>query len=461
MRSLILCLGLIPFLLGGCGSLLKTEYVRPEVTIPQDWSAQENEDTTVADNAAEWPSDFSDQKLSQLVALALERNNDLAAASIRVRQAQLQAGIAYQDLWPDLSATIKGNNSKDLTNGETAASYSGTLGISYEADLWGKLSRTHDAATWEAVATDEDRRSAALSLVSTTMKLYWEIAYDNVRLDLSTRNIESSEETLKLMMAQEQYGAASDLEVNEARQDLASLKADRCELEQERQEDITALAVLFDSPPGKVMADPQKLTAADLPAIPAGLPADLLGRRPDLRAAELRLRKLLANTDAAEASFYPTISLTGTLGSSAERLSELLDNPIAALASTLAFPFLNWNELELNVEVSKAEYDEAVATFRQTLYEAMKEVEDGLSERQSLIQKGESLNNSLEAAREVERIYAVRYSSGSGTLKDWLDAQDTRRSAEQAVAQNTYNRLMNIVTLYQALGGRPASTTAH
>lgn len=454
MRCIILYIGLIPFLLGGCGSLMKTEYVRPEVTVPEAWSAHES----VADDAAEWPSDFGDPELSRLVKLALERNNDLAAATIRVRQAQLQAGIAYQDLWPDLSAKIKGDNRKDLNNGRTTDSYSGSLGISYEADLWGKLSRTHDAAAWEAVATDEDRRSTALSLVSTTMKLYWEIAYDNVRLDLSARNIESSEETLKLMMAQEQYGAASDLEVNEARQDLASLRAERCGLEQERQEDITALAILFDMPPGKIMADPQKLTGTNLPSIPAGLPADLLGRRPDLRASELRLRKLLAKTDAAEAEFYPTLSLTGTLSSSAERLSKLLDNPVAALASSLAFPFLNWKELELNVDVSKAEYDEAVTDFRQTLYEAMKEVEDALSERQNLAQKGDRLNDSLKAAREVERIYGVRYKSGSGTLKDWLDAQDTRRKAEESVATNSYNRLVNHVTLYQTLGGEPATT---
>lgn len=453
MRRIILYIGLIPFLLGGCGSMLKTAYTPPEVTMPERWNAGETE--AASSDAAEWPSDFGDPELSRLVKLALERNNDLAAATFRVRQAQLTAGIARQDLFPELSAGIEADNSKDLSNGEVGQTYSGSLAIGYEADLWGKLSRTHDAAAWEAVATGEDRQSTALTLVSTTMQLYWEIAYDNVRLGLSTRNIESSEETLRLVTAQAQYGAASDLEVNEARQDLASQQVTRYGLVQERREDVSALAVLFDMPPGKEMADPQELAATRLPAIPAGLPAQILARRPDLRAAEMRLRKLLANTDAARADFYPTLSLTGSLGSSSTELSKLLDNPVAALVSSVAFPFLNWKTLDLNLEVSQAEYDEAVATFRQTLYEAMKEVEDALSDRNNLIEKGKRLKESLEAAREVERIYAIRYQSGSGTLKDWLSAQDTRRTAEETVAENTYNRLINYVTLYAALGGQP------
>lgn len=184
-----------------------------------------------------------------------------------------------------------------------------------------------------------------------------------------------------------------------------------------------------------------------------------LGRRPDLRAAELRLRKLLAETDVAKASFYPTLSLTDTLGGSSADLANLPDNPFAALASSITFPFLSWNKLELNLDYSRAEYDEAVVSFRQTLYEAMKEVEDALSDRKNLVDKGDRLSESLEAARKVEHIYEVRYKSGAGTLKDWLDAQDTRRSAEDALAGNIYNRLLNYVTLYQALGGDPSQYT--
>ncbi len=452
MLKRIISICLVPFFLSGCGSMLETKYTRPELSLPTAWSTSGNAISSTAE-AAKWAEGFGDSELLRLVRLALERNNNLAAAAFRVRQARLEAGLAHNDMLPQLSAGLGANNKQYFNQDDLTNSYSASFDVSYEVDLWGKLARSHDAAKWEAVATYEDRLATALTLVGTTMELYWKIAYYNVRLRLSGRNIESSEETLKLMTAQQRYGAASDLEVNEARQDLASLRAEHYSLIQERQESINALAVLFDMPPGKVMADPQDLISTELPDIPAGLPAELLGRRPDLRAAEFRLRKLLAGTDAVRASFYPALSLTGSLGGSSAELANLLDNPFAALASSLTFPFLNWNRLELNLDESKAEYDEAVVSFRQSLYEAMKEVENALSNRVNLVKKGVLLDESLNAALKVEHIYEVRYKSGSGTLKDWLDSQDTRRSAEEAVATNMYNQLLNYVSMYEALGG--------
>jgi NodT family efflux transporter outer membrane factor (OMF) lipoprotein len=438
--------------LSGCGALLKTEFTPPETTTPAQWASAPVGTASPAD----WPTDFGDPELARLVKLALERNNDLAAAAIKVRKAQYQAGLAWEDMTPDLSASLGTDSEKSLKRGDWETVYSSKFGISWEADLWGKLARTRDAAEWEALATEEDRRSTALSLVGTTMTLYWEIAYDNVRLQLSRSNIESSRQTVALTESQEQYGATSPLEVNQARQDLANLLSTRQTLEQSRKEDLNALAVLFDMPPGKTMADPQTLSMTELPAIPAGLPAQLLGRRPDLRAAELRLREYLAETDAARADFYPPLTLTGSLGSASTELSDLLNNPVATLVSSLTFPFLNWNTLKLQLKVSQADFDEAVVNFRQTLYEAMKEVENALSNRDHLAEQARHLADNLTAAREVERIYEVRYKMGSGTLKDWLDAQNTRRTAEQSVAENLYNRLANYVTLYQALGGEPA-----
>jgi len=462
-----LLLLLLPVLLFGCGGLLKSDFEAPETTTPASWTGESDQ---TADTAAtqprtlpsapeKWPDDFGDPTLAKLVKLALERNNDLAAAAIKVRKARFQAGLAEEDLIPDFSATAGTDSEKSLKRGDWETDYSAKFKVSWEADLWGKLSRARDAAEWEALATEQDRESTALSLVGTTMKLYWEIAYDNVRLQLSQSNIDSARETVALTESQEQYGATSPLEVSQAKQDLASLLATHETLVQARKEDVNAMAVLFDMPPGKVMADPADLSLATLPPIPAGLPSELLGRRPDLRAAELRLREDLANTDAARASFYPTLSLTGSLGSSSTELNNMMNNPVAAVISSIALPFLNWNTLKLDLKVSRAEYDEAVVSFRQTLYEAMEEVENALSNRDHLAGQGNHLTENLAQAREVERIYEVRYKAGSGTLKDWLDAQDTRRTAEESLAENLYTRLTNYVTLYQALGGQPAQRT--
>ncbi|MCD0505773.1 TolC family protein, partial [Bordetella petrii] len=183
------------------------------------------------------------------------------------------------------------------------------------------------------------------------------------------------------------------------------------------------------------------------------VPADLLGRRPDLRAAELRLRQALAQTDATRASFYPPLMLTGSVGSASTALGNLLQNPVGVLGAGLTLPFLNWNQMQLNIRVSETEYELRVVQFRQALYQAMADVENALSARTQFAEQAGLLEQSLDAARQAEDLYEVRYRSGAVSLRFWLDAQEQRRTAEIERDQNTLDRLLNQVGLYQALGG--------
>jgi outer membrane protein TolC len=208
------------------------------------------------------------------------------------------------------------------------------------------------------------------------------------------------------------------------------------------------------------MADPARLPRYPLPDARAGVPAELLGRRPDLRAAELRLREALATVDATRASFYPPLTLTGALGSASPTLSDILRNPIGSLGAGLTLPFLQWNQMQLNIKISKADYEERVVNFRQSLYQAMADVENALSNRAQLALQAAQLDASLSAARQAERLYEVRYRAGAVPLKDWLDAQEKRRTAEIARDENMLNRLVNQVTVYQALGGDDAAALA-
>lgn len=215
----------------------------------------------------------------------------------------------------------------------------------------------------------------------------------------------------------------------------------------------------MDAPPGAPLlaqllpAEPARLSAQALPAVDAGLPAELLARRPDLRAAESRLRSLLASGDATRASYYPALTLTGSLGTSSTALLGLLSNPAAALGAGLSLPFLNRQEMRLSGELVTAQYEEAVVNFRQTLYAAFADVEDALSARSQYLRQGELLAQQLAAAREAERLYEVRYRAGSTALRTWLDAQQSRRTAELAVEENRLNQLNALATLYRVLGG--------
>jgi outer membrane protein TolC len=187
--------------------------------------------------------------------------------------------------------------------------------------------------------------------------------------------------------------------------------------------------------------------------VPAGLPADLLGRRPDLRAAECRLRESLANVDVARTRFYPSFTLTGSVGTSSASLERVLSNPVAALSLELALPFIQWNTMQLQIKVSRTQYEEAVVNFRQQLYTALREVENALSARVQLEREGEQRTLSLLQAQRAEALARARFVAGATSVQPWLDEQQRLRDAQGTFALNRLNQLNNQMNLYKALGG--------
>ncbi len=453
-RSSVCLLHLLLVLsLAGCGARISTPYATPEAALPETWAEQS---TAAIATQGRWWQQFADPELDRLVAEALERNLDLASAGLSVRKAQLRADMAASDQLP--SVTVQGSTgiSRELgseNSGETNR-FAASGVVSYELDLWGRLGSITDAARWEAQATAEDRASAALSLIGTTASTYWQIGYLNHRLSLSQASIAYARRTLALVRLQKEAGASSTLEVLEAQRSLASQEANHAGLQQQRVEALNTLALLFDGAPETLrFKEPENLTQAQLPAINPGLPAHLLARRPDLRAVEGRLRASLATTDAARAAFYPSISLTGSLGDSSADLSRLLSNPVAALSADFALPFVQWRDVQRNINIAQADYDQTVLAFRKTLYTAMAEVENSLSARRNYRIQEEKLVLTLDAAKQTEQLYQVRYRAGGSPLKSWLDAQENRRQAEIALAANRLNQLLNYITLCKALGG--------
>ena len=451
-------------MLGGCASTFNSLFRTPALKIP----AQYTQDSAVslpvtpASDGTPWWTRLNDPVLDQLVAEVLARNNNLAAATIRVRRAQLQAGLADRALQPALAGSASTGARRSLESDATSARSSGvTLSASYEIDLWNKLGSQREVARWEALASEQDRQSTRLALIATTARLYWQLAFVNQRLAASTQSIGYAQTTYQLVQTQYRAGAASGLEVAEAQQALAGQQASQSALQQQAVEARTALALLLDNAPGSQAAsNPAALPSGDLPALQAGLPASLLARRPDLRAAELRLRQSFTRIDATRASYYPALSLTGSLGTSSTQLTNLLQNPVAALGLGVSLPFLQRANMQLNIQVSETQYEEAVLNFRQTLYTALGDVDNALSLRQQLALQAARLQESLQAARTAERLYEVRYRAGAAALKAWLDAQEKRRSADIALADNRLSRLNNQLALYQALGGDAEPTPA-
>jgi NodT family efflux transporter outer membrane factor (OMF) lipoprotein len=433
-------------------AMLRTPYVRPATAEAPEWRNAQAAAPLPAGGT--WWRRFGDPQLDRLVDRALARNNDLAVAAINLRRAQLQARYAVTN--PRISADVTTGSTTTLRG--TAASsrtQSASLLASYEVDLFGALAAQKDAATWEARATAQDLESARLSLIAATVDDYFLVGYLNDRIIQAEQSVTYAQKALDLVSVQTRAGAASSLEVAEAARNLSSQQAGLHDLIQQRVEARNALDLLLNGETSAPADELRQLPQETPPPVEAGLPASLLARRPDLRATELRLREKLADVDQARLSFYPALSLTGSLGGTSATLGNLMRNPIGAFGTEIALPFLQFDQVKLAVGVSRANYEASTVQFRQTLYQALSDVENALSGRAQLAAQGLALEESLKNARTVERLDEVRYRAGSIPLQIWLDAQETRRQAENAVAQNRLNRIQNYVTLCRALGGDP------
>ncbi|EIZ78521.1 efflux transporter outer membrane factor lipoprotein 1 [Novosphingobium sp. Rr 2-17] len=445
----------IALLASGCASLTHTRYTAPELPVATSFDA-----TPLGVRAAQggqWWNTFDDPRLTALVDQVLARNANLAAAGLTLKQARMSAALARQGLFPSGSASASSSASKALDGGTPwSKSSSGSLNASWELDLFGKLSAQADASSWTAKATEQDLASTRLSLIATTAEAWWQLGYANEQITIGADSIAYVRRLLDLVNKQYAAGAISRIDVRDAEQTVASQEAAQTQLIQARVQAIKTLAALLNQQ-DYTGEDIKTLPTQDLPTIAPGLPASLLSRRPDLAAAELRLRSTLATSDATAASYYPSLSLTGSLGSSSTGLLGFLSNPFASLGAAISVAELNPEKIRLGIGVARADYDIAVQNFRQTFYDALRDTQTALSERDQYILQATSLEQNYTAARAAEVLYDRRYRAGYITLRDLLDAQNRTRTALSSLVQNRYNRLVSQVQVYEALGGDTAT----
>ncbi|KPN76173.1 RND transporter [Shewanella sp. Sh95] len=437
-------------LLSGCGALMRSDFEPPALQVPEQWQHTQVNGQVSLDP---WWQKFNQPELNQLISQVLSSNNDLTLATLTLQKARLQAGLARDDLYPQLSSNNTASVNKPLEGGSSSKTFQANLSVSYEVDLWGKVSANIDQAQWTALASLEDRESTAQSLVATTASLYWQIGYLHQRIELSNKSIEHSRQTLALTQRQYASGAVTELNVLESQRSLAGQEASHSQLLQQLAEAENALAILLNRAPGQVAVEIKQLPDGAVPEVGVGIPAELVGRRPDVKAALYQLRSALASKDATYASYFPSLSLTGSVGESTSELKELLRNPVGSLGAGLVLPFLQWNQIQINNDLADIDYQTAIVNYRKTLYSAFEDVDNAISAKQQYAYQGEKLELQFSAAAQAEAIYESQYRHGAIGIQNWIDAQENRRSAEAALLENRYNQLTAQATLYQALGG--------
>ncbi|WP_418346924.1 efflux transporter outer membrane subunit [Serratia fonticola] len=444
---------LLPLLLSGCGSLTKSDYQRPMLSVPAEWRVQDT-GSGYLQHTDHWWDNFADPQLSMLIGRALTSNNDLAIAGIQLQQARLAAGLTDTNLTPDVSVKGNANNSKNLRNNTTPTeSYSTTLSLSYELDLWGKLARAREQAQWQAEATEQDRQNTALTLIGNTAQYYWQIANLNQKIKQQQAGLEISQQTLALVQSRYASGAAGQLDLLQAKQSLLNRENTYRTLQQQREENRNALAILFNRSPTDRQAERSSLDINQDVPIAKVLPVEVIARRPDVKAAEGRLRAALAGSDVERLSFYPSLSLAASLGSASSIFSQWFSNPVRTLGANAALPFVQWNTVQLTIEKSNLDVKQAAIVFRSKVYSALSDVDNAMSQRLSYQQQKINQQQNLQLSQQRLVLARSQYQAGAVSFQSLLDAEDDLLTIETNLSDLQYNYLNATMKLWLALGG--------
>ena len=454
MKKLHLAPLALALLLAGCN--FAPIYQTPELELPESFersAAQKSVD-------ANWWQHFQSAELSALIEKAVAQNLDLATAMSRVRQADIQARIAGAPLLPSASGTVGGNRNfaSDDSGGGARTGYSSGLSISYELDVWGKNRNNLEASQQSARATRFDRDTVDLTVKAATATSYFKVLELRERERIALENLANAEQVLKIAEAKTQFGASSDLDLLQQQTFVEQRRASIPAIRQQRQTAENALAILLGQAPQGFAAsvaekslDPIKIPTEQV----AGLPSELLLRRPDLQAQEARLQAANANIGAARAALFPSFSLTGSTGASAESFSNIFSS--SALASSLGAsilqPIFRGGALKGAAELSEERYVELADSYRQTVLTSLKEVEDALIALQEGERQYQSQVQVLAYAERAFRLAELQYREGAADILTVLSAQQSFFSARDSLLQNHSNQLQNHVQLYKVLGG--------
>ncbi|UJB33108.1 efflux transporter outer membrane subunit [Chromobacterium sp. Beijing] len=436
------------------------DYSRPKLELPDSAQAQNPA------IALDWWKQFNDPVLDQLIAQALEHNQDLAAASARVDEAAAQAGIARAQLLPALNANAgyqRGRaSSTTSTPGAPLVSdvRNANLTASWELDLWGKLRRGNEAARADFAASRFARDSSKLAIAAQTAQTYFQLRAYDAQLDIAKRTLQSREESLKLQTKRFKGGLISELDQQQAEAEAASARAKVPQIASALEQTESALGVLLGHSPKQLVAGGiqrgQSLDALSAPPeVPAGLSSSLLERRPDIAASEQQLVAANARIGVARAAYFPSISLSGALGSQSLSLDTLFTGPTRtwSFVGNLAAPVFNFGQTGYAVDAASARQKQALAQYQKTVQSAFKDALDALSGYGAAREIQAAQTTQFQALNKSLRLANLRYDNGYASYLDVLDAQRNSFQAELGLVSAKLDQLNAVVGLYKALGG--------
>lgn len=430
-----------------------SEFQRPAPPIPEKWAAASAPQAESQAASTHWRSFFPDPRLQALIGGALENNRDLRIATARVEEARALYGITRADRLPTVNLVGNGNFS-GMSGSPTSKAYDASLSaVSFELDFWGRLASMTEAARVGFLATEEARRATHISLVADVASAYFTLLQMQELAAIARATVELREQSLSLIGKGRDLGGTYDFEYQQASGILESTRASLAFLEHQSTLATNRLNYLVgqvpvELPPGKKL-DQQGLDTSLAP----GLPADVLLSRPDVMAAEQRLKAAHANIAAARAAFFPKIILTGGLGVASQSLTGLLSGGAWSFLPAISMPLFDGGRTASGVDLAQARKVIAVAEYERTIQLAFREVADQLSARASLAGQLRASTANLKAQEKRLQIAQARFNTGLVSYLEVLDGQRDFLAAQQAFSQVRHAQLESATQLYKALGG--------
>ncbi len=405
---------------------------------------------------AEWWKQYGNSELNRLVETALANNPDYLKAALNINKELYNLNLATLDLFPTLSGSLGASGQRQIDRSDNFASnFSGETGLSYEADLYGKIRDLRTAQEFEYKATVMDRDTARLSLINSVIDLYFNLEYLQNTIDVTKENIKAYQNIRDITETKYKNGKADNLEFLEAKQSLIAEQNRLLELETQFKEMETSLKNILNIGQEEALNIQytdilkQKNLGVNL-----DVPLSVLANRPDLLASQYRLEKAFKNLEAENKNWYPGVSLRGLLGTSSDKARTTFDFPYILGSVAVDLPFLDWNRVKNNIKISEADYQITALDFKDTLNQAVNEVVYYYFAYDKAAEILENTQKNYENAKQITRYYQSRYNNGKTEFRDYLEAVYSENSLRKDVIQQKYQTIKYENYVYKAMAGK-------
>lgn len=402
-----------------------------------------------------WWALYNDAQLNRVVEQALLNNKDLARAAIAVNSALYAANLVGANLVPSFSASTSSSVNKNIeTGGSSNVSHGGSLNVSYTLDLWRRLADAANAAEWTHAATEQDMQAARLSLINSTVNIYYQIAYLKDAIAATQDSIKYYNQINNIMQTRLAQGVADAVATDQAQQAVLQARTQLLNYQTQQKAAEQTLRNLLNLKPNEPLnINFPNILNVKTTKVNLDIPVSTIANRPDVKGNQYRLNSAFKDAKAMQKSWFPSVSLGASLASNGNKVDNAFSTPIAGGSLAISLPFLDWNRVKWNVKISESAYETAKINFEKSITTALNEVDTNYFNYNQSVQNYNNAKKQYEYEQRITRYYRNRYDAGVAELREWLNAANSEKNSQVAILNAKYNMIQNENAIYSSMAG--------